>query len=242
MRKLLILLILIIVILAGGYLFFVNRFYYLPQWYRESTTPAEQARALDSLTAVVAPLVEVTPAGGSSSSKNARVAIPNTGKTLQNLKRRWDKGDGLVIDELMLSALLRSAIHRALPPGKTDYLKAVRCDITPTEITVEAVIDTREIPWELLPKEIRRAETLLGQITGGDNSELYLKAVAIPAIRDSVLELGDQATLTVGKVPYPLADLLQLPMLQTHLGMMSALNKIPYKQVDLGDGEMLLRS
>ncbi|MCB0264266.1 MAG: hypothetical protein KDH95_10480 [Calditrichaeota bacterium] len=232
------LLLFVMIVVVVGLFVYLSRFNYLPDWYRQEQQRTAEVAVIDSLAKQFEPPAALNEIRQQPAKKLNRADVRQLVKKLDETDRR---ADGFRISDEMLSAMAKTFAHQNLPPNETDYINAIRSTITPEGVSVETVLNYSQIPWQKLPKRLQTLESFLEKMVGSDQSEIYLKCAGIPVISENMLTISKDATLTVGKVTYQISDLLALPFVRKQTTGKFDINDLPYTNIELFDGEMVLR-
>ncbi len=229
-RKWLIGIILVLILLLGFYCWYTSRYSYLPEWYGEETPVGEAPVRTDSVAVPAAPAPQAAPPARSAA---APLTLPEINYQLQQ--------NGTVrLPEAAIVALIRTTARQILPPSGADYLKEVRCRIHPPHATLEVIVDVANIPWDRIPRRYHYTRPFIEQLPGRGKTEVYFKLFGAPLIQEDYLTHSENATLTVGKVPYLLTDLFRLPFVFAHFNGRIEMEQLPFDDVLLEPGEVVL--
>ncbi len=238
-HKLLIALILLVIMIVGVYGYYYTRLNYLPDWYTKEP---------------VAEHVSNTPFSSTTSQpvqedETEEPAQPTPLATPQKIQPKisakkapqsLNSQNTLTISEQDLNSIIRTSAEQYLPKIEKDYLKTVRSTIQPENITIEMIVDTKQIPWKNVPQKYQVAKLFVDQFTLSGKPEVYLKLSGKPEFEKNVLSFDKDASITIGRMKYLMKDILSLPMVKPHFNGKIDLSRYPDASFKLETGKILI--
>ena len=239
-HKRLITLILLVFMIIGAYGYYYSKINYLPDWYTNKPA-AENVSNAPSSPDTPQPVRKNKPA------ENAKPAPRPAAKQFQPktpakaTAPAANRDIVMTISEQQLNSIIRNGAEQYLPKIENEYLKTVRSTIQPENITIEMIVDTKQIPWKNVPQKYRVAKLFVDQFTLGGKPEVYLKVSGKPTFKDNVVSFDKNASITVGRMKYLLKDLLSLPMVKPYFNGQIKLKQYPDLTYELQKGYIVLR-
>lgn len=240
-HKLLIALILLVLMIIGAYGYYYSKINYLPDWYTKKSV-AENLSNPTSTPETPQPVQKSAPAENAKptplpSAKKFRAETPAKASAAPA-----NRNIVMTISEQQLNAIIRNGADQYLPKIEKEYLKTVRSTIQPEKITIEMIVDTKQIPWKNVPQKYQVAKLFVDQFTLGGKPEVYLKLSGKPEFKDNVVSFDKDASITVGRMKYLMKDLLSLPMVKPYFNGQIKLKQYPDLTYELRKGYIVLRN
>jgi len=238
-HKLLIALILLVFMIIGAYGYYYAKINYLPDWYTKepaaenvSNTPSSPETPQSLQKNAQAEKAKPTPLPSTKKFRAKTPAKASASSTNSNTV--------MTISEQQLNEIIRNGADQYLPKIEKEYLKTVRSNIQPENITIEMIVDTKQIPWKNVPKKYQVAKLFVDQFTLSGKPEVYLKLSGKPIFEKSILSFDKDASITVGRMKYLMKDLLSLPMVKPYFNGQIKLKQYPDLTYELRKGYIVL--
>ena len=218
----------VLIAALGANWYFQRSLYDLPEWYEEdSPAPAEVERPADHPSAPAAPM-PATPAAQ---------PMPDAKELLAGVIG----GKPVTLSEDHVSELVMTGLESRFPGRAEKMVKGIKTDVREAGMSVEMVIDPRDIPWEDLPPKAREARKIAGQFGLDMQKEIAVRLDGKPHREGDYLVFDDGASLKVGRIALPLAGLqYQLfPGNDQPLGI--PVGELPFNNVELREGQLVLK-
>lgn len=239
-HKLLIALILLVFMIIGAYGYYYSKINYLPDWYTKepaaenvSNTPSSPETPQSLQKNAPAEKAKPTPLPSAKKFRAKTPAKASAAPTNRNIV--------MTISEQQLNSIIRNGADQYLPKIENEYLKTVRSTIQPENITIEMIVDTKQIPWKNVPQKYRVARLFVDQFTLGGKPEVYLKLSGKPVFEKNIVSFDKDASITVGRMRYLMKDLQSLPMVKPYFNGKFELKQYPNMTYELRKGQIVIR-
>jgi len=153
------------------------------------------------------------------------------------IKKKLNSGMPVEINSDELSSLIVSNAknHFSINPEKV--IKGINTEITEDKVTIEAVVNIRNIPQSQIPPDIKDVfNGFLDSIPGDVIENFYIKFEGIPISKNGQKTLDSQSFIQFGKMKYSIDEVSE-KYISGELGnKYSFLNSFPLINIVLNEG------
>ncbi len=219
MKKILYLFLFLLLVVGGTYLYFYSQVSYVPDWY-DSDNDGQS--------------VVATPTEYSENGEE----IPqgqSLRRSMETFARELREEPMVELDETELDIMMIDALRRMYPGEKGQFIKDVNSEITPEAMTIGAIVNMAEFPWDDVPEELKPFRDYLSFFSAGAPDNMLLQFSGKPSIADGKLKFGENATVQVGKQEYP----LEMLDVEKRISKMVRIHRLGFKSIDLENGKIV---
>ena len=219
MKKILYLFLFLLLVIGGTWLYFYSQISYVPDWYNSEN---------DGQSVVATP----TEYGDTGE------AIPqgqSLRRSMETFARELREEPVVELEEGELDNMMIDALRRMYPGEKGQFIKDVHSEITPDAMTIGAILNVAEFPWEDVPEEIKPFRDYLSFFSAGAPDNMLVQFSGKPRIEDGKLKFDENATVQVGKREYP----LEMLDVEKRISKIVRIHRLGFESIDLENGKIV---
>lgn len=154
-----------------------------------------------------------------------------------------NKNKSSIVDENELNNFILEKINEKIPGSSEKVVKALRSEIYPDKVVVESVINLDEIPFNNLSPNYQNAvKKFLSSFPQKSRQNFYIKISGKPNRKDTGIELDENAKIQLGKMEYSVKTVINQISGNNQLDTSIPLNELPFKNIHLEKGKIILEN
>jgi hypothetical protein len=180
---------------------------------------------------------------GQSQSTNGAKAAHSANKTKNStsiwarVQRDLEQNGRATVIGYELVPLFIEMLKAQGKPEWAALIKAGKTTIHKNHIVTETMLDLRQVPTQQLRAKAAQAWDMVREMIPNDRlAQVYLKADTWPAVNRGYLRLGDNASLSVGKIALPLAELEK----RFNMPVQIEMDRFMFRKIEFGEGQLVL--
>lgn len=128
-----------------------------------------------------------------------------------HIKSKLQTGMPVKVNSNELSSIIVSNIKKQVPDTPEQVIKGIKTNITPEKITIEAVLNLRNISMSYLDTDIRESFIKFLDTVPNDVIEnFYIKFEGVPINNNGQIKLDQQSYIQLGKMKYTIDDVSKI--------------------------------
>jgi hypothetical protein len=171
---------------------------------------------------------------------NSQMLTQSKGTT-SKIYSELTKNKSSIVDENELKDFILEKINEKIPENSEKVIKALRSKIYPDKIVIESVINLDEIPFNnLSPNYQNSVKKFISSFPQKSRQNFYIKISGKPNRTDKGIELNENAKIQLGKMEYSVKTVINQISDNNQLDTNIPLNELPFKNIHLEEGKIIL--
>lgn len=174
-------------------------------------------------------------AGTAAVSEPARVQT--SASIWARVQRDLDQKGRAVVVSYELVPLFIEMLKAQGRPEWASVIKAGKSTIHKDHVVTETMLDLTKVPTQQLRMKAAQAWEMVQEMIPKDRlAQVYLKADTWPAVDRGYLRPGAEASLSVGKIVLPVAELEK----RFNIPVQIEMDRFSFSKIEIGEGELVL--
>ncbi|MFC2088699.1 hypothetical protein ACFLSX_03780 [Calditrichota bacterium] len=170
-------------------------------------------------------------------SNHIKNIISSSDNVDNKITMKLNSGLPVEINSDELSAVIVSNAKNQLLINLEKVIKGINTKITTNKITVESVVNIKNIPMSQIPPDLRDAfKKFLDTIPGDVVENFYIKFEGIPKSKNGQLQFDEQSFIQLGKIKYSIDELSEKYIDEQLGNKYKHFNTIPFTSLMLNEG------